>query len=84
MLEFQEAKAEFKFEGKVYSFRFPSVSDIDTYQTSLEDKGKSDIKKILDFLEILGLERSIAERLRPEQLEKLMKVVTEEDEEKKN
>lgn len=75
MLEFESRNLVFKYDGKECRLRFPSAKDWGEYQSKvaeIKDDSASTINAGIDFFVTLGLEKEVAEKLEPFQMEKII------------
>jgi len=77
MLEFSKRELKFKYDGEEHTVRFPSVKDLSEYQKKFKEAGEdSTAVVVVDFLEKLGLKKSVAEELESHHVEVILKELT--------
>jgi hypothetical protein len=76
MLELKKSVLEVKVDGQVYQIKFPTIKKIKSFQESLKSQGEPDIGVTLDFLESLGLPKSVSEELEPSHLAAIIDTIS--------
>ena len=79
VLKFAQESIDFEFSGESYKIRFPTALELLDYTDKTKKIPESDIRKILEsnheFLETLGLPKSISKKLSTGQTKELFKVL---------
>jgi hypothetical protein len=77
MLEFNTRRLKFKFDGQEYGVDYPNVKKVMAFQKSTKGKEETDTEDVFTFLEDLGLERSVMDRLEVGHVTTIMNKLTE-------
>ena len=70
-MEFKKKVLKFKFEGHDCEVKFPNIKQIEDFQANQKGEDPS-LGETLDFLECLGLEKSISYEMEPEHLSEII------------
>jgi hypothetical protein len=77
MLEFKKRTLGVKFEGKLHELKFPNTLQMNEYQKKVKEiKEDEYIPVIMNFLEKLGLPKSVSGEFELQQLQKVMEELT--------
>lgn len=76
MLEFKKRVLEFKFNDEIYTVKYPTVKQINELEKRTKDENNEQAEVMLDFLEDLGLKKSIAHEMEYEMIQKIIKTIS--------
>lgn len=77
MLEFNSRRLKFKYDGEEHGIDYPNVKQVREFQKKNKDTEEGDTEPVFNFLEGLGLNRDVMDKLEVGHITTIMDKLTE-------